>query len=152
MAKSFKYMDIHLLDDAVRGVDAHSRPPSGWSKAVREALGMTREQLAKRIGSSPSTVATLERSEARGAITIGSLEKLAHGLGGRLVYAIVPHEGKSFEQMVTERAEAIAMQRLGRVSHTMKLEDQTVSKSHQERQLKRIVDGLLQGSRRALWR
>ncbi len=113
---------------------------------------MTRAQLAVRTGISPSTVNTLERSEAKGSIAIESLEKLATGLGGKLVYAIVPPPGKTFEQIVTERAEMLARKRLERVSHTMTLEDQPVEKEHQERQLKRTVDLLLTGSRRTLWR
>ena len=30
--------------------DALARPPRGWVKAIREALGMTSAQLAKRLG------------------------------------------------------------------------------------------------------
>jgi predicted DNA-binding mobile mystery protein A len=113
---------------------------------------MTRAQLATRTGISPSTVNTLERSEAQGTVTIESLEKLAAGLGGKLVYAIVPPPGKTFEQLVLDRAEKLAKKRLARVSHTMSLEDQAVEKKHQERQLRRVVESLLAGSRRTLWR
>jgi predicted DNA-binding mobile mystery protein A len=112
---------------------------------------MTRAQLAARTGISPNTVNTLERSEAQGSVTIESLEKLAAGLGGKLVYAIVPPPGKTFEQLVEDQAESVAKKRLARVSHTMTLEDQSVEKRHQERQLQRIIDGLLAGSRRSLW-
>lgn len=98
-----------LIDDVLlRLGEAKPRPQVGWVKLVREALGMTRAQLAERTGVSPSTVNTLERSEARGTISIASLEKLANGLGGRLVYAIVPPVGKTFEQLVNERAKEIA--------------------------------------------
>lgn len=153
MAKSFKYLDIGLIDDSVRPLaSVKPRPSSGWVKSIREALGMTRAQLAERVGISQNTINTLERSEAKGTISVASLEKLAHGMGGRLVYAIVPPDGKTFEQLVNEQAEKIAQKRLARVSHTMTLEDQTVEGKYQERQLKRIVDSLLQGSRRMLWR
>ena len=155
MPKSFKKLDIALLDDAVAShsaFGARPRPVGGWAKAVRKALGMTRAQLATRTGISPSTVNTLERSEAQGTVTIESLEKLAAGLGGKLVYAIVPPHGKTFEQLVLDRAEKLAKKRLARVSHTMSLEDQTVEKKHQDRQLRRVVESLLAGSRRTLWR
>lgn len=155
MPKSFKKLDIGLLDEAVGSLSAFGvrpRPAGGWAKAVREALGMTRAQLATRTGISPSTVNTLERSEAQGTVTIESLEKLAAGLGGKLVYAIVPPPGKTFEQLVMDRAEKLAKKRLARVSHTMSLEDQSLEKKHQEKQLRRIVDSLLAGSRRTLWR
>ena len=155
MPKSFKKLDIVLLDEAVEPIGpfgARSRPAGGWAKTVREALGMTRAQLATRTDISPSTVNTLERSEAQGTITIESLEKLAAGLGGKLVYAIVPPPGKTFEQLVIDRAEKLARKRVARVSHTMSLEDQGVEKKHQEKQLRRVVESLLAGSRRTLWR
>lgn len=155
MPRSFKQLDINLIDEVVAPIAplaARRRPPGGWAKSVREALGMTRAQLASRLGISPSTINTLERSEGRGSSSIESLEKLAAGLGGRLVYAIVPPPGKTFEQMVKDQAEAVARQRLATVSHTMTLEDQSVAKRHQERQLQRIINSLLAGSRRALWR
>ncbi len=153
MPKSFKYMDIRLIDESVQPMAlAGPRPSNGWVKTIREAIGMTRAQLAQRLGISLSTINTLERSEARGTISIASLEKLANGLGGRLVYAIVPRDSRTFEQMVNERAEKIARRRLARVSHTMKLEDQSVEAKHEEFQLKRIAASLLEGSRRNLWR
>jgi predicted DNA-binding mobile mystery protein A len=155
MTKPLTKLDINLLDEVVEplaGLAARPRPVGGWAKAVREAFGMTRAQLATRTGISPSTVNTLERSEAQGTVTIESLEKLAAGLGGKLVYAIVPPPGKTFEQLVLDRAEKLAKKRLARVSHTMSLEDQAVEKRHQERQLRRVVESLLAGSRRTLWR
>jgi predicted DNA-binding mobile mystery protein A len=154
MAKSFKQLDINIVDETVSPLAqlaTRSRPIGGWAKTIRQALGMTRAQLAARTGISPNTVNTLERSEAQGSVTIESLEKLAAGLGGKLVYAIVPPPGKTFEQLVEDQAESVAKKRLARVSHTMTLEDQSVEKRHQERQLQRIIDGLLAGSRRSLW-
>lgn len=153
MDRSFKSLDIGLIDEAVQPlVSAKPRPAEGWVRAIREALGMTRSQLGQRVGVSQDTINTLERNEAKGAISMASLERLARGLGGRLVYAIVPPDGKTFEQLVNERAEEIASERLARVSHTMTLEDQAVEGRHHDRQLKRVVDSLLKGSRRTLWR
>jgi predicted DNA-binding mobile mystery protein A len=149
-----KHLDLSLVDEAlaayVQAVEA--RPQSGWVRAIREALGMTRAQLAARVGVAESTINTLERSEARGAISISSLEKLAAGLGGRLVYAIVPHEASSFSEVATKQAHAVARKKLGRVAHSMKLEDQSISPGHQRRQLEQIVESLMKGSRRNLWR
>lgn len=113
---------------------------------------MTRDQLASRIGIRGPTVNTLERSEARGTITLASLEKLARGMGCRVVYAIVPLEGKTLEDLVRERAEAVARERLSRVSHSMKLENQALDARSEKRQLARLVESLLAGSRRSLWR
>ena len=153
MSKSLKFLDISLLDEAVAPLSSvKPRPALGWVRAIREAFGMSRSQLALRIGSTQEAVSKLERNEALDAITLASLEKLAKGLGGRLVYAIVPPKGKTFEELINEQALAVARKRLSRVAHTMLLEDQAVEHRHQRRQVDRIVDSLLRGSRRALWR
>lgn len=147
--KPFKSLDINLLDQVVAD---SPRPSGGWVKAVREALGMTRAQLGKRVGISQHTVATLERNEANNSITLESLQKLAAGMGGRVVYSIVPERGQTFEDIVRQQALAVANRRLARVSHTMALEQQEVSDKLKKDQLQRIVDSLLSGSRRQLWR
>ena len=155
MDNNFKGLMISQVDDALeafRPAASSRRPASGWIKAIREAIGMTKAQLAQRVHLSPSTVNTLERSEARGAITIESLEKLARGMDCRLVYAIVPNGERTLEQLVREQAELVARNQHSRVAHTMRLEEQGLEDKPEKRQLKRIVDALLSGSRRALWR
>lgn len=155
MANNFKALMISQLDDALeahRQAAGIPRPANGWIKAIREAIGMTKGQLAQRAQISPSTVNSLERSEARGAITLESLEKLARALDCRLVYAIVPNGSRTLEQLVHERAELVARARHSRVSHTMRLEEQGLDERQEKRQLKRLVESLLSGSRRELWR
>jgi predicted DNA-binding mobile mystery protein A len=64
-----------------------TRPPRGWIKAIREALGMTTAQLAERLGVSQPRVAQLEKSEAEDSITLRTLRRAAESLGCTLVYA-----------------------------------------------------------------
>lgn len=151
----FNDLNVKTLDDSLSTFSKlpnGRRPTVGWARAIREALGMTRDRLASRIGLRGPSVNTLERSEARGTITLESLDKLARGLGCRVVYAIVPPEGETLESLLRKRAEAVARDRLSRVSHSMKLENQALDPREEKRQLKRAVDSLLAGSRRILWR
>jgi len=53
------------------------RPPRGWVKAIREALGMTTRQLASRIGVGQSRVVDIEKGEMTGSITLDSLQRAA---------------------------------------------------------------------------
>lgn len=152
---SFKNLSIPLLDDALEGYrKAASTPPpaGGWVKAIRQAIGMTKEQLAQRLDLSPSTINTLERSEARGRITLESLQRLAQGMDCHMVYAIVPNDGKTLDEIVRRRAEAMASKQLARVSHSMRLEEQGLNEKQEKRQLARLVEALMSGSRRRLWR
>lgn len=123
-------------------------PAGGWARAVRQALGMSAEQLSRRVGVSRATVATLERSEARGRITLASLEKLARGLGCRVSYALVPEVAASLSGVRRARARKLARSQLATApgAQTAGLDaDQT------RRRLERLTDELLAGSPRKLW-
>lgn len=97
-------------------------PPKGWVRAVRDALGMSGVQFARRLGVQPPSVAALEASEESGAIQLKTLRRAAEALDCTLVYALVPND--TLEGAVRARARKIALRDLGRVSHTMKLEAQ----------------------------
>ena len=100
------------------------RPPHGWIKAIRDALGMSMAQLARRMGISQPGIVRLEQCEAAGRIKLETLQRAAAALNCRLVYALVPIE--PLETMVHDRARAIAMRDLAAIEHTMRLENQGV--------------------------
>jgi predicted DNA-binding mobile mystery protein A len=112
-------------------------PVRGWIKAVREALGMTTAQLAKRLGIKQPTVVALEQSEAKGTIELATLRRVAEALDCTLVYALVPN--KPLEAMVRGRARLFARLRRGPVEHSMLLEDQKVTGKDAEKRLDEIV-------------
>jgi predicted DNA-binding mobile mystery protein A len=98
------------------------RPRVGWVKAIRTALGMRVEQLARRAELDPTTVTRLEQNEAKGSITLGSLEHLADALDCTLVYALVPK--KSLDAIVRDRAETVFEREQRETATTMALEAQ----------------------------
>src|ERR1700719_3707346 len=102
-----------------------TRPSRGWIRAIREAIGMTTAQLAKRLGVHQPRVIELERGEATGNITVKSLERAAEALGCHLVYALVPKEPLS--DTIRKRASVIAERQLASVEQSMRLEDQAVN-------------------------
>jgi predicted DNA-binding mobile mystery protein A len=126
-----------------------TRPQRGWIHALREALGMTSAQLAKRVRVSQPGIIQMERAEQRGAITLETLERAARALDCTLVYALVPNT--SLQDIVTKQAEKVAKERLATVNHTMRLEKQGVSKAALKDQYDRILDTLLRDSARKLW-
>ena len=126
-----------------------ARPPRGWIKAVREALGMTTAQLAKRLGVSQPRAVGIEKAEARGAITLDSLERAARALDCRLVYALVPN--KPLDELVEERARLLAKKRLASIIHSMSLEAQSVDISDEQEQFKRLVRQMVEQSGSVLW-
>ena len=98
-------------------------PKSGWIRTIREALGMSLTQMAKRIGVVKSVASGFERREREGGLTLKSLRRAADALECDLVYTLVPREG-SLAKTIESRALAIAMARVARTSHSMDLENQ----------------------------
>lgn len=129
--------------------DALTRPPRGWVKAIREALGMTTAQLAKRLGVSQPRVVGIEQAEVKGAITLDSLKRAAHALDCRLVYALVPR--KPLDVLVEERATRLAGKRLESTRHTMALEAQALDAGDEDEQRKRLIRRLIEQAGSELW-
>src|SRR5450432_3430478 len=73
-------------------VTRYASPLRGWIKAIRGALGMSTAQLAKRLGIKQPSVVALEQSEARGAIELATLRRVAAALDCTLIYALIPNK------------------------------------------------------------
>ena len=153
MKSRFKDLKQRQLDAGLtrwRSAELPVRPPSGWIKAIREALGMPAAHLAKRLGLVPSTVLRLETSEADDTITLGSLRRVAEALGCELQYALVPKQ--TLAQTMEAQANKVARERMAIVAHSMALEAQASSDDAVNTQVQEIAESLLRGSRRELWR
>jgi predicted DNA-binding mobile mystery protein A len=111
--------------NSMRSVDQLARPVRGWIKAIRQALGMSSAQLAKRLGMKQPSLAEIEQSEVKGTIQLATLRRVAEALDCKLVYALVPN--KPLDAIVSARARQVARRRLASVDHTMLLENQKVS-------------------------
>jgi len=153
MKPNFSDLKLQQLDAALgrwRSADLPPRPPLGWLKAIREALGMPATQLAKRLDVVASTVTRLETSEADDTISLAILRRAAEALGCELRYALVPKQ--SLAGTLESRAATLARQRMAAISHSMALEAQATSKNTAAKQTRSLAANLLQGSRRELWR
>jgi predicted DNA-binding mobile mystery protein A len=108
------------LDDILAAVHLPSRPRIGWIASVRQALGMSKTQLAKRIDITRPSLNELESNEVKEAITLASMRKIADALGCDVQYILVPR--KPLAQMIAERAMKKASTKLGRVNQSQALE------------------------------
>ena len=134
---------------SLKNNDSFARPPRGWIKAIREALGMTTAQLARRLGVSQPRAVAIEKAEASSAITFETLERAARALDCHLVYALVPR--KPLEALAEERATRLARRRLATTRHSMRLEAQGVDAADEAAQLRQLAKRLLEKSGSALW-
>lgn len=122
-------------------------PPKGWVRAIRDAIGMSRVQLASRLCVRPQTVEALEKSEANGSIQLSTLRRAAEALDCTVVYALVPRT--SLEDAVKRRARKIAIRDLQRVAHTMRLEAQGTGDAGMEARIEAYVRNSIKD--RDLW-
>jgi predicted DNA-binding mobile mystery protein A len=118
-------------------VQAFAPPVRGWIKAIREGLGMSTRQLARRLNVSQPSVTALEQSEAKGSIELATLRRVAEALDCTLVYALVPK--RPLEAIVRDRARAFLRGRREPIEHSMTLEDQKVSVRDLEARLDEII-------------
>jgi predicted DNA-binding mobile mystery protein A len=125
-------LDSHFNEwQQLRGL---SRPPRGWIRAVREALGMSGAALAARLGTTAGAVTRLEQSEAADRIRLDTLRRAADALGCDLVYLLVPR--RPLTAVVRERARELAHRQVVAIEQTMRLEGQaTRATSEMEDQL-----------------
>lgn len=134
---------------SLREQEIFARPRRGWIKSIREALGMTATQLGQRLGVSQPRVTTIEKAEVEGALTLESLERAAHALDCRLVYALVPRE--PLNEMLRKRAERKARAMMAATGHSMALEAQAIDKEAEAEQFEELVRRLLDKAGAEMW-
>jgi predicted DNA-binding mobile mystery protein A len=125
--RSRELLDSHFDEwQQLRGL---ARPPRGWVRAIREALGMSAATLAERLGTTAGAVSRLEQSEAGDRIRLDTLRRAADALGCDLVYLLVPR--RPLTAVVRDRARELAHYQIAATEQTMRLEDQATGKARE---------------------
>jgi predicted DNA-binding mobile mystery protein A len=143
MRSEFKNLRLKQLDRALepyRAAREVSRPSKGWIRTIRQALGISSGELARRLGTSRQLPLQLEKGEAEDRVTLKSLRAAANALDCDLVYAFVPRAG-SMQELIENSARAEAKNRVLGVEHSMALEDQAVGRIDEavEAETRRLV-------------
>ena len=138
--KSAAREQYRQIVDAAAGHSALQRPPEGWLRTVRKALGMSGAQVAKRMGLTRARVAQAEHAELGGGATLNSMQAAAEAMGCRFVYAVAPKT--SIEAMIAAQAHKKASALVGAASTQMALESQTLADDKIARQTERLARDL----------
>jgi predicted DNA-binding mobile mystery protein A len=125
------------------------RPARGWIRELREALGISAAELARRLGVSRATVTQMERDERAGAITLKRLERAAEALECSLGYVLIPK--RPLGDIVRARAHEVASRLIGQVDQSMTLEAQATSAEERTRVIDDLAADLVRRGR-SLWR
>ena len=124
-------------------------PRKGWVRAIRDALGMTGEQLAKRLNANKQRISRIEQDEKLGNITIKTLRNVAEALDCEFVYGFIPRT--SLEQTVKNQAKSVAKKRMSRSDHLMRLEKQELSDQEKEKALEDLIIDITSTMPKSLW-
>jgi predicted DNA-binding mobile mystery protein A len=149
MADPFRATARRHLDASLTPVreSALDLPADGWIRTLRQALGMSAVDLGVRMGITRAAVRRLEESERAGTIKLDTLNRAAEALGARVTYALTPIA--SLEQQVHDQALAVAARELGRVNHSMALEEQLPASIAEDELVRARARELLESPR--LW-
>lgn len=136
----------HILDKRLKDYHLTSKllemspPKSGWLKAIRGALGLSANSLAKRIGCTPQSLLRMEKREVEQTVSLESLNKVAKAMNCRLVYLIVPEKGyDSYESIINHRAIKLSEKMVRGISHHMSLENQTVDDNTVKEEINKLA-------------
>ncbi len=120
-----RIMQIRALDKKTSSLsDAKNVIPKGssWINAVREAIGMTAVQLAKRLGVTQPRVAKMEANEEN--LKLSTMKKVAKAMNCDFVYYFKPKS--TFQDIVNVQAQKKAEEIILGVNLNMALENQSI--------------------------
>lgn len=78
-------------------------PTNELLRMVRKVLRVPMKEMAEKMGIVESALFQMEDREGTGSITLRSLGRMAGAMGCKLVYGVVPLNGKTLEELAEER-------------------------------------------------
>ncbi len=148
-----KFLQLQQLNSRIQlfaSLQKVEIPPTGWLNTVRRTLGISLEQLGRKLSMTRQGVLDIERREKDGSITIKALRDAAKSLDMQLVYGLVPKDG-SLEELIERKARELAKRIVQRTSNTMKLEDQEISGERLKNAIEERVIELKNQMPKTLW-
>jgi hypothetical protein len=86
-----------------RRAGMEKNPTNGLLRAVRQALRFPVAEITERMEVNPSVIFELEARELSCTATVGAMSRMAEAMGCKLVYGIVPMDGKTLEWLEEQR-------------------------------------------------
>lgn len=128
----------------------YSMPKKGWIKEIREALGMSMNDLAERLNTQKQRIERMERDEVYGKVKVDTLRKVAEAMNCELVYFIVPKS--SLQETIEKQARMTATEIASHVDTAMKLEMQGIPVTSHEQMIEDLTHQLVFDNDRRIWK
>ena len=123
-------------------------PPRGWIRAIRESLGMSQAQLAKRLKVTRQSLNRMENEEIKGSLELKTLRKIANALSCELIYVFLPK--KNLGQIVEDQALLLAKRIVSETEKHMLLENQGTRQDFQKKMIADLAEEL-KGAGKKIW-
>jgi len=120
---------------------------SDWVRLLRTYLRMTQAELAKRAKITQANLAAIESGKVDPRVS--TLQRIYQGLSCHL--SVEPWPQKPLEDILRDRARAVALKRLKKTMGTMALEGQAPEKEMFRKLLEKRTDDILRDLREKLW-
>ena len=137
------------VNHAIKQFGGLSMPPEGWLRTVRNALGMSGPQLAKRLGVTKARVSKAEQDELTGSVTLKSMRGMAEAMNCRFVYAVLPEQ--EVDELIKKRAIQKAKEQVKAASTHMALEAQALNDERLASEVERIASEIVEEMPADLW-
>ena len=144
---NLRIMQIRALDKKTSSLsDARNIIPKGssWINTVREAIGMTAVQLAKRLGVTQPRIARMEVNEEN--LKLCTMKKVAEAMNCDFVYYFKPKT--TFQDIVQNQAMKKAEEILLGVNLNMALENQDI---RTKEAIDDMSDDFISGNTKRIW-
>lgn len=102
------------------------KPARGWLRAVRDAVALSQDQVARKLGIKRPSYSDLELAEERGSASLNSVQRAAEAMDCDLIYFIVPRESIAGTYSELARINDPKFRHLEASEHSMALEGQSV--------------------------
>ena len=141
--------DIALANLQVKSSsEDHNLQPKDWIRLLRTYLRMTQAELAKRAKITQANLVAIESGKVDPRVS--TLQRIYQGLSCHL--SVEPRPQKPLEDILRDRARAVALKRLKKTMGTMALEEQAPEKEMFKKLLEKRTDDILRDPREKLWR
>jgi predicted DNA-binding mobile mystery protein A len=140
-----------IVDNAAASLTGLKTPPEGWLRTVRNALGMSGAEVAKKMSVTRARVTQAEHAELTGGVTLKSMQATAEAMGCRFVYAIIPSSGR-IEDIIMAQARKKATAIVGTASKHMALENQALPEDKNAQEVERLTREIAREMPPDFWR
>lgn len=103
-----------------------SKPARGWLRAVRTGLGLSQTQVARKFSVTRQSYEDVEAAEARGAISLNSLQRAAAAMDCELIYFVLPRDSVAPTFSRLAQLQDPDFKHFEATEHSMALENQAV--------------------------